>query len=53
MALRSTIVTDTMLESGTGIVTMPEIINFMIAGGAAYLAFMQGLSALASRSELR
>lgn len=53
MALRSMIVTDAMLESGSGFVTMPEIVNFMIAGGAAYVAFMQGLSALASRSELR
>jgi hypothetical protein len=53
MALRTMFVTDAMLDSGTGFVTMPEIINFVIAGGAAYVAFMHGLSALASRSELR
>jgi len=46
MALRSMIVTDAMLESGTGFVTMPEIFNFLIAGAAAYVSWMQGLNAL-------
>lgn len=52
MALRSMIVTDAMLESGTGFVTMPEIFNFLIAGGAAYISWMRGLNALAIRSRL-
>jgi len=46
MALRSMVVTDTMLETGRGFITMPEIINFMIAGSVAYLGWMQGLKAL-------
>lgn len=46
MALRSMIVTDAMLESGTGFVTVPEIINFIIVGAAAYVSYMQGISAL-------
>ena len=50
MALRSMIVTDAMLETGVGFVTMPEILNFLIAGGAAYVSFTRGLNALASRS---
>ena len=49
MALRSMVVTDAMLETGTGFVTMPEIINFIIVGGAAYVSYLQGTKALASR----
>ena len=50
MASRSMIFTDAMLESGSGFVTMPEIINFLIAGGAAYVSYMRGLRSLANRS---
>jgi len=49
IALRSMIVTDAMLETGTGFVTMPEIINFIIAGGAAYTSWIQGLNVLVGR----
>ena len=49
MALRSMVVTDSMLETGTGFVTMPEIVNFIIVGGAAYVSYVQGTKALASR----
>ncbi len=49
MALRSMVVTDAMLETGTGFVTMPEIVNFIIVGGAAYVSYVQGAKALASR----
>jgi len=49
MALRSIVVTDEMLETGTGFVTMSEIINFIIVGGAAYVSYVQGAKALASR----
>jgi len=47
MALRSMIVTDAMLETGAGFVTMPEIVNFLIAGGAAYVSWLRGMNALA------
>ncbi len=50
MALRSMVTTDAMLETGTGFVTMPEIVNFIIVGGAAYVSYVQGAKALASRS---
>jgi hypothetical protein len=43
LAMRSMVVTDAMLESGTGFVTMPEIINFIIVGGAAYVSYVQGM----------
>jgi hypothetical protein len=49
MALRSIVVTDEMLETGAGFVTMPEIVNFIIVGGAAYVSYVQGAKALASR----
>lgn len=42
MALRVTIVTDEMIENGRGAVTMSEIVNFIIASGAAYVAYMRG-----------
>ena len=50
IALHSMIITDAMLESGAGYVTMAEIVNFLIAGGAAYVSYMQGLRSIASRS---
>lgn len=46
MGIRIMVVTDAMLESGTGFVTMPEIVNFVISGGIAYLAFNRGLHEL-------
>ena len=46
MALRSMIVTDTMLETGAGFVTMPEVVNFLIAGAAAYVAWWHGIRSL-------
>ena len=48
MGMRTMLVSDAMLESGTGFVTMPEIFNFMITGSIAYLAFMQGMKDLRS-----
>jgi len=49
MALRSMIVTDQMLETGAGFVTMPELINFLIAGTAAYFSYAKGVNDLATR----
>jgi len=49
MALRSMVVTERMLETGAGFVTMPEIINFLIAGFAAYFSYAKGASDLATR----
>lgn len=53
MALRSMVVTDAMLETGAGVVTMPELVNFIIAGGAAYISYLQGVNALTKRREWR
>lgn len=46
MGLRVMVPTDQMLESGAGLVTPTELLNFMIAGGIAYIAWSQGLQAL-------
>ena len=46
MGIRATLTTVLVLESGTGFVTMAEIVNFLIAGGAAYVSFAHGLQQL-------
>ena len=43
MALRSMIVTDAMLETGTGFITTAEILNFAISGSVAYVAWQHGM----------
>ncbi len=48
MALRSMIVTDQMLETGAGFVSVEEVVNFAIVGTAAYVSWLRSLSALAS-----
>ena len=45
MGMRTILVSDAMLEGGD-FVTMPEIINFMISGGIAYVAFTKGMNEL-------
>lgn len=50
MALRSMMVTHDVLATDAGPVTLAEIVNFLIAGGAAYVSYLQGLRRLASRS---
>jgi len=46
MGMRTLLVTDQMLETGGGFVTMPEIYNFLISGAVAYLAWVRGISQL-------
>ena len=46
MGVRTLLLTDRMLETGTGFITMPEIYNFLISGGIAYIAWMKGLKEL-------
>ena len=49
MGLRVMVPNDRMLESGAGLVTMPEILNFIIAGGIAYIAWTQGMQTMFGR----
>jgi len=48
MALRVMVITDQSIESGHGYVTMPEIINFLLAGGVAYVAWARGIRELSN-----
>jgi len=52
MGMRTMLVTDRMLESGAGFVTMPEIYNFMISGGIAYVAWVKGIKTLKGQNRL-
>ena len=49
MAVRVMVVTDDMIETGTGFVTRQEIINFMLSGGIAWLAWHRGMLALTGK----
>lgn len=46
MGMRTLLVTDRVLDTGSGFITMPEIYNFMISGGIAYLAWVKGINRL-------
>lgn len=51
MGARVFTLSDRMLSSGTGLVTIEEIINFGISGGIAWIAWQRGSAAI--RDELR
>lgn len=51
MGVRVMTVSDSLLSTGSGFVTTEEIINFVIAGGAAWIAYTRGT--LAIQSELK
>lgn len=53
MALRVMIVSDEMIESGRGAVTVEEIVNFGLAAGASYLAFLRSSRAAFSHARDR
>jgi hypothetical protein len=44
--MRVILVTDVALDTGGGIVTVPEILNFLVSGGIAYVAWMRGIREL-------
>lgn len=46
MGMRTLLVSDRMLETGSGVITMPEIYNFLISGGVAYIAWIKGINRL-------
>jgi hypothetical protein len=46
MMLRVMIVTDEMIEKGTGYVTGQEIFNYLIVGSIAYLSWSRGIRSL-------
>jgi hypothetical protein len=48
LGIRVLLVADHVLETGSGFITMPEIYNFMISGGIAYVAWAKGINQLKS-----
>ena len=46
MGMRTLLVTDRVLDTGSGLITMPEIYNFLIAGSIAYVAWVKGINRL-------
>jgi len=46
MGMRTLLATDRVLESGQGFITMPEIYNFLISGGVAYIAWVKAVNRL-------
>ena len=51
MGARVIIVTDEMIETGRGGVTMSELINFMIVSTAAYVSYSRGATVLNGKSD--
>jgi len=50
LGMRVLLVTDRVLDTGAGFITLPEIYNFLISGGVAYVAWVRGLNRLKSRN---
>jgi hypothetical protein len=46
MGARVMTVSDTLLSTGEGFITSEEIINFIISGGAAWVAYTRGTQAI-------
>lgn len=46
MGIRATTVSDAVLSHGGTIVTMNEVLNFLISGTAAYIAYWRGMGQL-------
>lgn len=53
MGVRVMTVSEQLLVTGTGLVTMSEIMNFMIVGMAAWVAWMRGIAALGKQSGVK
>lgn len=49
MAIRVMVPTDAIFEENVAFVTIPEIMNFVISGSIAYLAWIKGLKQLSGR----
>lgn len=46
MSVRVMIISEQVLENGTGLVTMSEIVNFIIVGGVAWVAYQRAVLAI-------
>ena len=50
MGMRTLTVTDRMLEGTANLVTIEQLINFLLAGGIAYIAWVRGINTLVRRN---
>ena len=46
MGMRTLLATEMALESASGLITMPEIYNFLLSGSVAYIAWVKGVNQL-------
>ena len=53
MGVRVMTVSEEMLATGSGVVTVSEIINFLLVGGASWVAWTQAMAALTARHDRR
>lgn len=53
MGVRVMTVSEHMLQTGSGLVRMSEIMNFLIVGGAAWIAYMRGIHAIKKESGMK
>lgn len=53
MGVRVMTTSEQMLQTGSGLVTMSEVINFVIVGGAAYIAYLRGMKAIQQETGLK
>jgi hypothetical protein len=53
MGVRVMTMSEQMLRTGTGLVTKSEIMNFMIVGGVAWVAYRRGITAIQKESRVR
>ncbi len=49
MGVRVMSMSEQMLRTGTGLITISEIVNFMLVAGAAWVAYMRGIAAVQQR----
>lgn len=53
MGVRVMTVSEQVLQTGSGLPRISEILNFMIVGGAAWIAYMRGIRAIKKESGIR
>lgn len=48
--MRTLLMTERVLETGSGFITVAEIVNFLISGSVAYIAWVRGVNQLKNRN---
>jgi hypothetical protein len=53
MGVRVMTMSEQVYRTGSGLITVSEIVNFMLAGGAAWLAYARGIAAIQKASRVK